>query len=189
MVLCKMRIEIAKTIAAIVGPILGLIGLFYGFIKDRTLRQIKKRANSPFFKVYTMQVSVAAASRPEGGKLYYHYHREPKSLSARSFLETEQNDVPEDYPDGHPVGFLLRNIGSELRSFKITSGEKIVFQEADVGKNLYELRYIFSRASRGEAFRFSITFETSEGFQGTQTWEVIRGTKSMRRVRPRTPCA
>jgi len=94
-----MKIEIVWDIAV---PVLGLIGFLYGFTKDRKLRQIKKRADAPFFAVSTMLLSARGETRPDEGKLYYIYHREPQSLSGGSFVGRDIDGLPEDYPDGHP---------------------------------------------------------------------------------------
>jgi hypothetical protein len=74
-----------------------------------------------------------------------------------------------------------------LRTFKVTSKENIVFREADSCENLYELRYVYTKATKGKKFRFKLKFETSEGFQDSHVWEVTKGTTSIKRVKPKTP--
>jgi hypothetical protein len=102
-------------------------------------------------------------------------------------MDELEPSIPDNYPDNHPIGLLLKNTGAELRSFETTSREEIVFQEATLDKNLYELRYVYTKATKGKKFRFTLTFETSEGFQGSQVWEVTKGTTSIKRIKPKMP--
>lgn len=180
--------DIVVIIAIIVGPILAFLGFLYGFAKDKKLRQIEKRANSPFFTRATVQLDSGSRSVPDGGKPYYHYRQEPSDLSARLWdMEEFEARIPDNYPDNHPIGLLLKNTGAELRSFKTTSKERMVFQEASSGKNLYELRYLYSKATKGEKFRFTLTFEIYEGFQDSQVWEVTKEATSIKRIKPKIP--
>jgi len=172
----------------IIASILAVLGLLYGVTKDHKLRQIEKRANSPFFTISTIQVDSNGASYPSGGKPYYPYKQKPSELSARLWdMDEFEPGIPDNYPDNHPIGLLLKNTGAELRSFETTSREQMVFQEASLGKNLYELRYVYSKAAEGKKFRFTLTFETYEGFQDSQVWEVTKGAISIKRIKPKIP--
>jgi len=178
-----MNKESIKTVCVIVATILALLGFFYGFAKDYELKQIKKRANSPFFTISTVQVDAS-----QGGD-FYSYHKKASELSARLWDMDEffEPRIPDNYPDDYPLGLLLKNTGAELRTFKTTSKERIVFQKASSGKNLYELRYVYSKATKGKKFRFTLTFETYEGFQDSQVWEVTKGAIFIKRIKPKTP--
>jgi hypothetical protein len=172
----------------VIASILALLGFFYGFAKDLKLRQIEKRANAPFFTISTIQVDSQGKNIPSTGKSYYPYKQQPSDLSARLWdMDELEPSIPDNYPDNHPIGLLLKNTGAELRSFETTSREEIVFQEATLDKNLYELRYVYTKATKGKKFRFTLTFETSEGFQGSQVWEVTKGTTSIKRIKPKMP--
>jgi len=136
--------------ATIISAIIGVLGLLYGYKKDRALKQIQQRANSPFFIISALQFDLNNISYPEGGKPSYFYNTEPSGLSSQLLDEYVFDDpnIPDDYPDGHPIGLLLKNTGSELRSFDVTSREQIVFQGARISDaNLYELRYRYDKAS------------------------------------------
>jgi len=179
--------ETLKDICAIGGPILALLGFLYGYAKDKKLRNIERRANSPFFTVLTVQLDCGQVSIPQGGKAYYHYREKPSGLIDHLWdMEEYEPHVPENYPNDYPIGLLLKNTGSSLRTFKFKSREQMVFQQAD-DKNLYELRYIYHKSSAGDGFRFTLSYETSEGFQETQVWEVIKGEISIKRIKPKTP--
>lgn len=173
---------------ALFGVIGTVAGAIYGYRKDAAIKQIQQRANSPYFIISALQFDLNNISYPEGGKPRYFYNKEPSALSGQLLNENMYDDpnIPDDYPDGHPIGLLLTNTGSELRSFEVTSGEKIVFQRAMTSDG-YELRYVYEKASKGKEFRFTITYETAEGFQDEQVWEVIKGTASIRRVNPPMP--
>jgi len=172
---------------AIFGVIGTIVGAIYGFRKDRALKQIQQRAHSPFFIISALQLDVNNISYPEHGKPQYFYNKKPRTLSEQ-LLNEHNTNIPDNYPDGYPIGLLLTNTGSELRSFEVTSKEKIVFQKASTSDtSLYELRYVYDKASKGKKFKFTIIYETSNGFQDEQVWEVIKGTTSIRRVRPKIP--
>ena len=107
-------------------------------------------------------------------------------LAERSLLD--EPNIPDDYPDNYPLGLLLKNTGSELRSFDIQSKEKIVLQKSShLDPKLYELRYIYNNATKGENFTFTITYETSEGFQDEQVWEIEKGMTFIKRIKPKIP--
>jgi hypothetical protein len=173
---------------ALFGVIGTVVAAIYGYRKDSEIKQIQQRANSPFFVISALQFDLNNISYPEGGKPRYFYNKEPSTLSGQLLDEYVYDDpnIPGDYPDGHPIGLLLKNTGSELRSFEVTSREQIVFQAARTS-DAYELRYVYDKASKGRKFRFTITYETADGFQGKQLWEVVKGSASVRRVSPPIP--
>jgi len=167
----------------IISLILALLGFLYGFAKDYKLKQIKKRANAPFFTISTVQLD--SSQSDESG---YYYRQKPSDLSAQLMdMDEFEPRIPDDYPDNHPIGLLLKNTGGKLRSFKTTSKERMVFQEASSDKNLYELRYVYNKATKGKKFRFTLTFETYDGFQDSQVWEVTKGAIFIKRIKPKMP--
>jgi len=174
---------IVSSILALLGFLLAIIGSLYGFAKDCELRQIKKRANSPFFTILTVQVD---AGQSDGSD--YLYRQKPSDLSAR-LMEMDEFEprIPDNYPDNYPIGLLLKNTGSKLRSFTKSSKERMVFQEVSPDENLYQLRYVYNKATKGNKFRFTLTFETYEGFQDSQVWEVTKGAISIKRIKPKMP--
>ena len=169
-------------IIAFVTPInffFGVFGSCYGYLNNRTLKEIQKRANSPFFEVSALLIDT-----------HYDYRKEPVDLKAplaeRSLID--DTNIPDDYPDNSPLGLLLENTGSELRSFDIQPKEGIVLQKSShLDPKLYELRYIYNNATKGEKFTFTITYETSEGFQDEQVWEIKKGMTSIKRIKPKIP--
>ncbi|MHC4123984.1 MAG: hypothetical protein ACYSSI_10455, partial [Planctomycetota bacterium] len=98
--------ESIKVIYVIAWPILGFLGFLYGFAKDKKLRQIKKRANAPFFTILKIQHDAKAYSRQEGVEPSYIYRREPSDLSAQNLLDSPgpEPKFPDDYPDNYPIG-------------------------------------------------------------------------------------
>jgi len=180
-----MNKESIKNVCTIVALILALLAFLYGFAKDYELKQIKKRANAPFFTISTVQLD----SNQGDGSGGYYYRQKPSDLSSEWLMDMDEFEprIPDNYPDNHPIGLLLKNTGGKLRSFKTTSKERMVFQEASSDKNLYELRYVYSKATKGKKFRFTLTFETYEGFQDSQVWEVTKGAISIKRIKPKIP--
>ena len=182
-----MNKESIKIVCAIVGPILAIVGFSYGFAKDIQLRLNKKRANSPFFTILTVQVDAAGGSIEWDGKSFHSYKQKPSDLSAPLWDIEFEPGIPANSPDNHPIGLLLKNTGAKLRSYKPTSKEQMLFREVSSGKNLYELRYVYNKATKGNKFRFTLTFETYEGFQDSQVWEVTKGAISIKRIKPKIP--
>lgn len=176
-----------STIAAIVGTIVGCLGLLYGFGKDKELKIIQERANAPHFVVRKLKIDAFGASYPEGKPSYYDYREKSASLNDRLFeMEVFEEKIPQNYPDNRPVGVILRNEGCSIRFFELFCSVPHVFEESEWNKNEYEFRFLLKKDQIGKGLRFSLWYETSNGFQGKQIWELKRGTKHITRIKPRS---
>jgi len=184
-----MKKETIQLVCSIVALVVAFVGMFYTFMVDQRVRKVEKRGKAPFFKIVDIKLD-STQSYGDGSGGYY-YPKKPNGLSYEYFMAMGESElrIPEDYPDNRVLGLVLKNTGVELRSpVNYTSKESIesmVFQEA--GKNRYELRYVFRKATKGEKFKFTLNFETCEGDQGSQVWEVIKGVPLIKRVKPRMP--
>jgi hypothetical protein len=168
----------------VISSIIALIAIFYSITKDYELQQIKKRANGPFFVISTVLLD----SNQSDGSSRYYYPKKPSDLTAQLMsMDSFEPRIPDDYPDNYPIGLLLKNTGGKLRSFTKSSKEQMVFQEVSPDKNLYELRYVYNKATKGKKFRFTLTFETNDGLQDSQVWEVTKGVLSIKRIKPKMP--
>ena len=175
-----------KTIAAIIGGILGALGFLYGLLKDRKLKEIEKRAKAPHFTFRNLQIDAAGKSIPAGRPSYYSYKNQESNLSDRLFgMDSYENEVPGDYPDGRVVGVVLANKGSDIRFFTVNCREEHVFRRCKMEEHCFEFRYKLYKSQMSEPLQFMIKFETEAGYRGKQTWEIQRGTGSLKRVQPK----
>jgi len=155
-------------------------------VKDKELKIIQERANAPHFVVRKLTID-AFGSGKHKGKISYSYREKTASLNDRLFeMEVFEEKIPQNYPNNRPVGVILRNEGCTIRFFKIFCSEPHVFQESEWNKNEYEFRFLLKKDQIGKDLRFSLWYETNNGFQGKQIWELKRGTKHITRIKPRS---
>ena len=119
-----------KTVAAVVGGSIGVLGFLYGFWKDRRLRQIEQRAQSPHFVFSNIQIDARAWSISENNS-HYSYGEQARKLTDRLPDIDHIQEAPKDYPDGRVFGNALKNEGAALRFFKVKCREEHIFQASD----------------------------------------------------------
>jgi len=174
-----------KDICSIAGPVLALIAIIHSCKTDHKLKMIQYRGNAPFFVVKSVELDVVVMDSDSDGNPHYQYSDKPSELSGHlGVIDDWDPQVPDDYPDNYPVGLLLKNVGTQLRTFSVKCEDTIVFRKVLYNERLYELRYIYQKPLVGKSLRFTIEYETYEGIQGAHTWETIIGEKSLRRVKP-----
>jgi hypothetical protein len=177
-----------KTVAAIVGASVGVLGFLYGFWKDRRLRQIEQRAKSPHFVFSNIQIDVTSWSISRDNSQdnsHYSYGEQARKLTDNLPTIDNIQEAPKDYPDGRIFGIVLKNEGAVLRSFKVKCREEHVFQASESYCNYYKFRYKFDRATLGQPILFTIIFETEAGYRGKQIWQLQKGTSSLERIKPK----
>ena len=179
-----MQIKPELLIGAI-GVFIGMFGLIWGVWKDAKVRIIQKRADAPHFVVRTLEIYSSGKSIPSGKPAFYTYRDEPCSLDDH-LMEMDQfeEEVPDNYPDNRPIGVILQNKGSHIRFFKFSCSEPHVFKESKPTENQYEFKFILGEGEKGNKIRFELWYETSNGFQGDQVWELEKGTKNITRIQP-----
>jgi hypothetical protein len=166
-------------------PVIALLGLLYGWVKDRELRRICQRANAPFFKFETFELDSSSRSVPYNDQPWYNYRETPSSLNG-DLIAMEEYDpsIPDNYPDDLVIGIELQNKGIQIRFFSIKSKENLLFLYKR--GNIYSLRYFFKRREMGKELLFTIAFETIDGIQEKQKWLYIKGEKIIFRVKPKS---
>jgi hypothetical protein len=175
-----------KTITAVAGSAIGVLGLLYGFFKDRQVRHIEKRAKAPHFVPRFLQIDASSKSIPQGGKPFYSYRKEASGIDAALFgMETYETVVPSDYPDNRVVAVVVKNDGSRLRFFRAESDEKVTMREFHFDDH-YEFRYFLNKEDLNKSLLVKIAYETEAGLQGKQVWSLQKGRLSMTRLKPRT---
>jgi hypothetical protein len=181
----RIKWKTVEKICVVAGPILALVAILYSYRTDCKLEEIQYRGNAPFFIIKTVQLDVV--SWQGGEKPYYQYCDKPSELLGDlANIDGWNPQFPDDYPDNYPVGLLLENIGSQLRTFSVKCEDKIIFREVLHKERFYELRYIYQKSNVGKPLRFTIEYETYEGIQGSHTWETVIGKKLLSRVKPNT---
>lgn len=181
----RIKWKIVEKTCVVAGPILALAAILYSYRTDCELKKIQHRGNAPFFIIKTVQLNIVSW---EGGeKPYYQYCDKPSELSGDlADISDWDPQIPDDYPDNYPIGLLLENVGSRLRTFSVKCEDKIIFREVLHKERFYELRYIYQKSNIGKPLRFTIEYETYEGIQETQTWEIVLGKKLIHRIKPTT---
>jgi hypothetical protein len=182
----RIKWKIVEKTCVIAGPVLAFIAILYSYRTNCKLKEIQYRGNAPFFIIKTVQLDIAGSWYSDG-KPYYQYRDKPSELLGHlSDIDNWDPQFPDDYPDNYPVGLLLENVGSQLRTFSVKCKDEIIFQEVLHKERFYELRYIYQKSNIGKPLRFTIEYETYEGIQGSHTWEIVIGKKLFRRIKPNT---
>lgn len=174
----------------LLGLAVGVVGLAYGLWRDAQLRAIQSRTAAPHFvpvavcckwKVATITNNKTNITYPDMPWGISEIMRPPHGESALR----DRDKVPSDYPDGRPVGILLRNDGPHLRCFRVGCKEQYHFARDPFTAEHFFLNYMYKQSDFGAPLTFKLWYETENGHQGKQTWELIRGVCKIRRVRPK----
>ena len=168
-----------------IGLLIGVFGLSWGVWKDIKLRIIQKRANAPHFVVRTLELDSTGTCKPSGKPTFYTYRDKASSLNGHLMeMEEFEEQIPKNYPDNRPIGVVLKNEGCPIRFFQSSCSEPHVFQEKMWNRDEYNFRFMLKKDQMGQSLRFNLRYETSNGFQGEQIWELERGTKNITRIKP-----
>lgn len=172
--------ECIKIISFIIAP----LAFLYGWLKDRELKRIHRRANSPFFEFETFALDASSQNAPDHYEPWLNYKQIPSKLDGNLVaIDEAYPRIPGGYPDNLVIGIELINRGVEIRSFSVKN-KNICFMHKR--NNIYSLRYFFKRKEIGEKLFFTIAFETIDGVQEKQKWLHIKGTEEIKRVKPKS---
>ena len=175
-----------KTLTAIIGAFIGLVGFLYAVFKDRQVREIEKRSKAPHFIPEFLKIEATAKFTPQNARPYYTYSQQPSALDSTLFeMDPWEKAVPDDYPSQKVVALVVRNDGSKLRFYRIKSKEDVLMNAYRDRDDHYELRYALDRHAIGDVLKFELLFETEAGIQGSQVWALEKGSLMLTRLKPR----
>jgi hypothetical protein len=167
-----------------IGPIVGLIGILYGWRKNRALRILERRAHAPFFAI-----SEARFER------LYEAHENGEISTWRSsngnILCFDREEVAAKCPAGTAIFLVIENGGEEPRGL-IAHLEKSAVTlacepEFKGAQNLRFLKYSFDPGALGRRQILELAFEGSNGGQYIHRYAMEHGRRKLVRIDPPAP--
>ena len=100
-------------------------------------------------------------------------------------FEEYVDEVPDNCPDGYPVGLVLKNVGDKTRSFRF-EGEEIHIVKIPDKDDILQLSYIWKKSKKRTFIDFTLYCEAASGLHTEQIWRHKIGCRSIKRIKPET---
>jgi guanylate kinase len=148
---------------------------------ENTLREIELRGKAPYF-VPSSEFFNNLYEQGDDGNTYVWLGGSGNVLCAL------RKQVSEDITDGKTVILALENHGAAARRIRIETELKncVLRQEPDFDSAAHRifLKYEYEHALHGRSVELRISFESSDGFQGTHVYRTVHGEFVFERIHP-----
>jgi hypothetical protein len=180
----KKPLSNVELVIGILGLLVGVAGFSFGLYYQNQNTQIRERAGSPFLEVEDW-LSFDASDDYIQSPGNYVYNEHPSTLEKNLSAKIYGTSTPDDYPDRYPLGLGLKNTGSKIKTFRVTSSEAVKLIAHERYDDFYVLKYFHTEPP--SKLEFKLLYETFDGIQSDQTWELMRGSNILKRIKPKTP--
>jgi hypothetical protein len=148
---------------------------------EKKLHDVESRGKAPYFVPSTEYFDHLYEAGDDGETYVW-------SGANGNVLCAYRRQVSEDIPDGKSVILALENHGAAARRIRIESTLRncVLRQEPefDSAKHRLFLKYDYEQELRGNPVELKISFESTDGYQGSHTYRTIHGQFVFQRIDP-----